>query len=134
MPLDIAARYVRSRRDWRCFDGDEGQVWVRWGQSAAAKAEAVLHVRGAPSTPQDIFATMGAGATTLKRCARRCMPIRDSSGPADVSGVARLRRLLGRPVRNPAAAVAASLGCRRAEVAAVLRERGDGNLADLLED
>ena len=62
------------------------------------------------------------------------MPIRDSSGPADVSGVARLWRLLGRPVRNPAAAVAASLGCRRAEVAAVLRERGDGNLADLLED
>jgi hypothetical protein len=53
---------------------------------------------------------------------------------AEVSGVARLRRLLGRPVRNPAAALAASLGCRRADVAAVLRERGDGNLADLVED
>jgi hypothetical protein len=53
---------------------------------------------------------------------------------ADVSGVARLRRLLGRPVRHPAAALAASLGCRRADIAAVLRERGDGDLADLIED
>jgi hypothetical protein len=41
-------------------------VWVRWGESAASKAAAVLHVRGAPATPQDIFAAIGAGPTTFK--------------------------------------------------------------------
>jgi hypothetical protein len=30
--------------------------------------------------------------------------------------------------------LAASLDCRRAEVAAVLRRRGDDDLADLIED
>jgi hypothetical protein len=35
---------------------------------------------------------------------------------------------------NPGVALAASLGCRRADVAAVLRERGDGDLTDLIED
>jgi hypothetical protein len=62
MLRDVAATYVRSRVDWRCF----GDVWVRWGDSAASKAEAVLHVRGAPATPEDIFAAIGAGPTTLK--------------------------------------------------------------------
>jgi hypothetical protein len=53
---------------------------------------------------------------------------------AEISGVARLRRLVGRTVRNPGAALAASLGCLRADVAVVLRERGDGDLADLIEE
>jgi hypothetical protein len=66
MPLQVAAEYVGSRSDWRCFDGDAGEVWVRWGQSAAAKAEAVLHVRGAPATAEDIFTTIGAGPTSFK--------------------------------------------------------------------
>jgi hypothetical protein len=51
---------------------------------------------------------------------------------AEVSGIARLRRLLGRSVRSPGAALAKSLGCKRADVAAVLRERGDDDLADLV--
>jgi hypothetical protein len=42
---------------------------------------------------------------------------------ADVIGVARLRQLLGRTVRSPSAALTASLGCRRADVAAALRAR-----------
>src|SRR5262249_13351519 len=62
MPLDVAARYVSSRAQWRRF----GDVWVRWGESAASKAEAVLHVRGAPATPDEIFAAIGAGPTALK--------------------------------------------------------------------
>jgi hypothetical protein len=37
-------------------------------------------------------------------------------------------------VRKPAAALAASLNCRKAEVAAVLRRRGDDDLANLIED
>jgi hypothetical protein len=62
MPAGVAATYVRSRVDWRCF----GDVWVRWGDSAADKAEAVLHVRGAPATAEDMFAAIGPGPTTLK--------------------------------------------------------------------
>jgi hypothetical protein len=62
MPGGVAATYVRSRVDWRRF----GDVWVRWGDSAANKAEAVLHVRGAPATAEDMFAAIGAGPTTLK--------------------------------------------------------------------
>jgi hypothetical protein len=52
----------------------------------------------------------------------------------EVTGIQRLRQLLGRTVRTPAAALAASLDCRKAEVAAVLRQRGDDELADLIED
>ena len=49
-------------------------------------------------------------------------------GP-DEGGMRRLRHLLGHTVRNPAAALAASLQCRRGEVTAVLRARGDHELA-----
>jgi hypothetical protein len=45
----------------------------------------------------------------------------------------RLAHLLGHAVRNPAAALAASLGCRRSDVTAVLRARGDGDLVALLD-
>ena len=45
----------------------------------------------------------------------------------------RLAHLLGHTAPNPAAALAASLGCRRSDVAAVLRARGDGDLAALLD-
>jgi len=63
MPLDVAVTYIRSRTEWRCFGDD---VWVRWGESAASKAEAILHVRGAPATPEEIFAAIEASPTTLK--------------------------------------------------------------------
>lgn len=62
MPLAVAGTYIRSREDWRCF----GDVWVRWGDSAASRAEAVLHVRGAPATLEDIFAAIGAGPVTVR--------------------------------------------------------------------
>jgi hypothetical protein len=47
----------------------------------------------------------------------------------DAGGMRRLRHLLGRTVRNPAAALAAGLQCKRSEVTAVLRARGDHELA-----
>jgi hypothetical protein len=62
MPTDVAATYVQTRAGWRCF----GDVWVRWGDTAASKAEAVLHVGGSPATAEDIFAAIGPGPTTLK--------------------------------------------------------------------
>ena len=61
MPTDVAATYVQTRAGWRSFD----DLWVRWGDTAAIKAEAVLHVRGTPGTAEDIYATIGPGPTTL---------------------------------------------------------------------
>ncbi|CAA0127295.1 Uncharacterised protein [Mycolicibacterium vanbaalenii] len=45
----------------------------------------------------------------------------------------RLHKLLGRAIRNPVAALAAALDCRREDVGAVLAARGDHNLASLLD-
>jgi hypothetical protein len=53
-------------------------------------------------------------------------------GP-DVVGVPRLQMLLGHQVRSPVAALAAGLNCRRGDAAAVLRARGDRELASLLD-
>jgi hypothetical protein len=53
-------------------------------------------------------------------------------GPAEPAP-RRLAQLLGHAVRNPTAALAASLKCRRSDVAAVLRARGDGDLVALLD-
>ena len=43
-----------------------GDAWVRWGDSTADKAEAVLHVHGQPTTPEDIFDAIGPGYTSLR--------------------------------------------------------------------
>lgn len=53
---------------------------------------------------------------------------------AEVTGLQRLPLLLGHAVRKPAAALAASLNCRQADVAAVLRGRGDGDLAEVISE
>jgi hypothetical protein len=62
MPADVAATYVQTRAGWRCFD----DLWVRWGDFAASRTEAVLHVSGAPATAEDVWAAIGPGPTTLK--------------------------------------------------------------------
>lgn len=54
--------------------------------------------------------------------------------PADVTGLPRLNQILGRKVRKPVSALAASLNCPHADVAAVLRKRGDHDLAELITD
>lgn len=48
---------------------------------------------------------------------------------AGEAATARLHKLLGRAVRKPAAALAAALDCRQEDVGAVLRGRGDDELA-----
>ncbi len=53
---------------------------------------------------------------------------------SDDEGRVRLQKLLGHAVRSPVAALAAALGCRREEVGAVLRARGDDELASMLDD
>ena len=54
-------------------------------------------------------------------------------GP-DEAAMRRLQQLLGHTVRNPAAALAASLECRRGDVTAILRARGDRELEALLDN
>jgi hypothetical protein len=49
-------------------------------------------------------------------------------------GEVRLRKLLGHAVRKPRAALAAALDCRHEDVGAVLKARGDGELASELDD
>ena len=49
------------------------------------------------------------------------------------AGNTRLHKLLGHAVRKPAAALAVALGCRQEDVRAVLRGRGDGEVAALLD-
>ncbi|WP_233213602.1 hypothetical protein [Mycobacterium hubeiense] len=52
----------------------------------------------------------------------------------EATGIQRLRQLLGCPLHNPVAAMAASLDCRPADVTKLLRGRGDQDLANLLQD
>jgi hypothetical protein len=66
MPRGAAATYLGNEPTLQRF----GDVCVRWGDSTADKAEAVLHVRGAPTTPEDIVAAIGPGYTSL-RCSTR---------------------------------------------------------------
>jgi hypothetical protein len=58
----IATRYFASRADLRAFEGR----WVRWGDSLADHAEAVLHASGAPATPEDILAAIRPDAATVR--------------------------------------------------------------------
>jgi hypothetical protein len=62
MPRDVATTYLCNQLPLRRF----GDAWVRWRDSTADKAEAVLHVRGQPTTPEDIFDTIGTGYTSLR--------------------------------------------------------------------
>jgi hypothetical protein len=51
---------------------------------------------------------------------------------SDDLGMPRLQKLLGRQIRRPVAAMATALDCRRDDVGAVLRARGDHELASML--
>ena len=62
MPRDVAITYLSDQVGLRRF----GDAWVRWGDSTADKAEAVLHVHGQPRTPEDIFDAIGPGYTSLR--------------------------------------------------------------------
>ena len=62
MPRDVVITYLSAQVGLRRF----GDAWVRWGDSTADKAEAVLHVHGQPRTPEDIFDAIGPGYTSLR--------------------------------------------------------------------
>jgi hypothetical protein len=111
----------------RTFTGPHGQVPVIWrlsstnGPSIGSIRAPVKAVDAAVDDTIVLALRLDDASLEVTRIAR------------EVSGVARLQGLLGRTVRNPSAALAVSLDCRRAEVAAVLRERGESDLADLID-
>lgn len=111
----------------RTFTGPHGQVTLAWRLTSTTGATAGslrAHAAAAGAT---------AGDTLV-------LALRVDDASLDVArlgsedaGTVRLRALLGRTVRNPVAALAASLDCRREEVATALRARGDHDLASLLD-
>jgi hypothetical protein len=124
----VAAALGLSPGQQRLFNSPYGQVVVTWRLSST---------NGPNIGSLRVLAT-ARGATrrdTLVVVFRLDKSSLDAQRVgAELAGIERLRRLLGRPVRTPAAALAASLDCRRDEVATVLRRRGDHDIADLVED
>jgi hypothetical protein len=124
----VAAALGLSPGQQRLFSSPYGRVGVTWRLSST----------NGPNIGSLRALATGRGAThrdTLILVFRLDRSSLDAQRVgAEIAGVERLRRLLGRSVRTPAAALAASLGCERDQVAAVLRRRGDHNVADLVED
>jgi hypothetical protein len=107
----------------RTFASSHGEITLVWKLSSTTGANIGslrAHAVAAEATTADtIVVAFGLCDASLKVT---------RLGP-DAGGMRRLRHLLGRTVRNPAAALAASLQCKRSEVTAVLRARGDHELA-----
>lgn len=126
-PTAAAALGVRPGQR-RVFSSPHGQVVVSWRLSSTNGPS--LGSLRLPATAND--ATLGDTLVVAFWLKESTLDVERIG--AEVAGVEALRRLLGRTVRKPAAALAASLDCKRAEVAAVLRRRGDDDLANLIED
>lgn len=108
----------------RTFTGPHGEVTLSWSLSSTHGAN-LGSLRVLASA---VSATLGDTLVVALR-PREGSVSATRLGP-EQDGLPRLRKLLGRPVRNPAAALASALQCRQAEVDAVLRRRGDADLAD----
>lgn len=111
----------------RTFAGPHGQVALVWKLASTTGAN-LGSLRA-----QAVAVNASAGDTLV-------LALRIDDASLDVArlgsedaGTVRLRTLLGRTVRNPVAALAASLDCQREEVATVLRARGDHDLANSLD-
>jgi hypothetical protein len=123
----VAAEVGVAPGERRVFASPHGEVTVVWKLSSTSganvgslRAQAVAVEATAADTLVLAF-RLGDASLAVTRL--------DPEEPA----LRRLAHLLGHAVRNPAAALAASLGCRRSDVAAVLRARGDGDLVALLD-
>jgi hypothetical protein len=110
----------------RTFTGRQGELTVSW--SVTSTHGATLGSLRAAAAAVDASA-----ADTLVVALRKYDQVADVTrlGPEDV-GLPRLRKLLGRAVRKPTAALAASLRCLPDDVDGVLRARGDDDLAGML--
>ena len=124
----IAAALGVNPGQQRLFSSPVGQVGVSWRLSST-NGPSIGSLRSLATAHDATHRDTLVAVFRLDRSTLEAERI-----GADVTGIQRLRRLLGRTVRTPAAALAEGLDCRRAEVAAVLRRRGDDVLADLIED
>ena len=111
----------------RTFTSPLGEVAVFWKLSSTSGAgigSLRAHALAAAAVPADTivlaFRTQDASLEVTRL-------------GASIAGRERLRCLLGRTVRSPVAALAASLDCTQAQAATVLRNRGDHEVADLIE-
>jgi hypothetical protein len=111
----------------RTFTGPHGEVTLTWSlmSTHGANLGSLRAVANAVDT------TIGDTLVVALRVGEPSTINATRLGPED-AGLPRLRKLLGRAVRNPTAALAAALRCRRQDVDAVLRGRGDAELADML--
>ena len=124
----VAAAVGVTPGERRMFVSPHGEVIVFWKLSSTTGAN-VGSLRAQ---------AVAVGATTADTLVL-AFRLDDASleatrlGP-DEAAMRRLQQLLGHTVRNPAAALAASLECRRGDVTAILRARGDRELAALLDN
>lgn len=111
----------------RVFASSHGEVTVFWKLSSTSGAN---------------VGSLRAQAVALEATTRDTLVLAFRLGDASLEvthlgpeepALQRLADLLGHTVHNPAAALAGSLRCRRSDVAAVLRARGDADLAALLQ-
>ncbi|MGY4646428.1 hypothetical protein [Mycobacterium sp. URHB0021] len=101
----------------RTFAGSHGEATVVWNLSSTTGANIgslrVYAVAAEAAVADTLVLAFRVDDATLE--VTRVDP--------DAVGMRRLRQLLGRTVRSPVAALAASLQCRRSDVSAVLRAR-----------
>lgn len=113
-----------ERREFRGPYGDIGVVWRLWSTNGPNIGSLRPLVLATVAVPGDTLVL--AFRLDDVSVAAECIS-------ADVTGLDRLALLLGAPVTDARAALAASVGCPRDTVGQTLRERGDGGLADLIE-
>ncbi len=101
--------------------GDINMLWQLSSVRGAILSSIRTHARTAGARAGDTLVL----AFTPDQISITCIP-------AHVVGRPRLKALLGRRVRNPAATLAASLECNPNQVEAILRGRGDHELADTI--
>ncbi len=123
LPAAVAHAAGVQPGERKTFANPHGDISVLWQLSSAGGA-LVSSIRA-----QAIEAGARPGDTLVLALAPD--QVRITCIPAHVAGVPRLKALLGRRVRNPAAALATSLQCSPNWVEATLRARGDDDLADL---
>ena len=110
----------------RPFTNPHGQVTLSWklaSTSGANIGSLRAHAVAVEATTGTLVLALRMGDASLEVT---------RLGSTD-AGKAGLQKLLGHPVRSPAAALAAALDCRRQDVSEVLQTRGDHELAGMLD-
>lgn len=111
----------------RTFTGTHGPVTLSWrlaSTTGASIGSLRTHALALGATAGDTLVLAFRGDDASLEVVRFT---------AEDGAKTRLQKLLGHAVRKPASALAAALECRPEDVGAVLRGRGDDELADLLD-